>query len=199
MDRDLLRERLDDLEDCRKAVERELANSRNRQGRLRILEEAREFCTFGGPFWEEVAKLDDWTRVCTPHGEWTVRVPLEDQKQSVRNILQETRLAQLKKASPKERNALYRRLRVRVEAYSNRMTKIEVCTPGTTTHAGKRGRSASGALRLSPEQLCLRNPGRVCRASRRPAGSSGARPDGSTRPCTALRSSPGARPLPQGS
>lgn len=89
-------------------------NSRNRQGRLRILEEAREFCTLGGPFWEEVAKLDDWTRVSTPQGEWTVRVPLEDQKQSVRNILQETRLAQLKKASPKERHALYRRLRVRV-------------------------------------------------------------------------------------
>ena len=91
---------------------------------------------FEGWFWDEMAELDKPTTVSTSEGEWTVRMPLEDQKQAFRNVAREGWLNALAKRTPEERHATYRRLCVRVTAFLDGRLEIELCTPITTTSTG---------------------------------------------------------------
>ena len=69
MSREELRSKVVKLDDERKTIEKDLARTRERGSRLRQLEELREFLAFRGPFWEEIAVLDEWTTITTPEGE----------------------------------------------------------------------------------------------------------------------------------
>jgi hypothetical protein len=60
--------------------------------------------------------LDEWTTITTPEGERKVRVPLEDQKRSFRNISRQVMSEHLENALPEERHRTYRRYKVRVVA-----------------------------------------------------------------------------------
>ena len=110
--------KLEELEEAREAVERGLEACKNRGSRIAELEEARDLFSFRGAFWEELEELDEWTTVDGPHGEYRVRVPVEEWKKSYRRMSREASFDALKKFTPEQRREKYRELELKVTALS---------------------------------------------------------------------------------